>query len=259
MKKTKVLIPALGILALGMAASVTGTVAWFTSNPTVKGSQITVSVQETSDLRIAKGHDGLGGWVTEFNNWNISETLSPVSCIDATSNLQTTSKLMSSAGTYDIANSEQFVVPLGTNIIKENGEATTPISATGNNSAAYELSTQFVQAPYSLIYRGTEEHVTVYYKVIIKVDAQKDIDEAARIAIKSGSEFKVSTLGTYDSTNKRYTLTGDVELDNNSAVNYDLFAWYEGTDPKCINQYAVSNSLLISVAYSLQQSAINAL
>lgn len=36
MKKTKILIPALAVLALGMAASVTGTVAWYTADSNAK-------------------------------------------------------------------------------------------------------------------------------------------------------------------------------------------------------------------------------
>ena len=36
MKKTKILVPALAVLALGMAASVTGTVAWYTADANAK-------------------------------------------------------------------------------------------------------------------------------------------------------------------------------------------------------------------------------
>ena len=44
MKKSKIIVPALGILAFSTAAAVTGTVAWFTANrlATVKNDQITV-------------------------------------------------------------------------------------------------------------------------------------------------------------------------------------------------------------------------
>ena len=38
MKKTKILIPAMSVLALGMAAAVTGTVAWFSANNVVNAS-----------------------------------------------------------------------------------------------------------------------------------------------------------------------------------------------------------------------------
>ena len=52
MKKTKILIPALSILALGMAASVTGTVAWFTQNAIATATGISVQSRVPSALYI---------------------------------------------------------------------------------------------------------------------------------------------------------------------------------------------------------------
>ena len=43
MKKTKVIIPALGMLLLSTAASITGTVAWFSANQTVTASGMNIS------------------------------------------------------------------------------------------------------------------------------------------------------------------------------------------------------------------------
>ena len=53
MKKTKILIPALSILALGMAASVTGTVAWFTQNAVATATGIAVKSKVPSALYIS--------------------------------------------------------------------------------------------------------------------------------------------------------------------------------------------------------------
>lgn len=52
MKKTKVLVPALGILCLSMAASVTGTVAWFSTNATVNASGMAIKAVTASNLFI---------------------------------------------------------------------------------------------------------------------------------------------------------------------------------------------------------------
>ena len=60
MKKTKVIIPALGLLLLSTAASVTGTVAWFAANTTVTANGMTVTVKSDSTfLLIAAGHQDL--------------------------------------------------------------------------------------------------------------------------------------------------------------------------------------------------------
>ena len=59
MKKTKVIIPALGILLLSTAASVTGTVAWYAANSTVTANGMKIkatidsnflAISETSDI-----------------------------------------------------------------------------------------------------------------------------------------------------------------------------------------------------------------
>ena len=56
MKKSKVIIPALGVLILSTAASVTGTVAWFTANrtATITAGEFAV-VKTNDDLRVTLG------------------------------------------------------------------------------------------------------------------------------------------------------------------------------------------------------------
>lgn len=53
MKKTKIIIPALGMLLLSTAASVTGTVAWFSSNNKVTLNGMQVKTKVSSNLQIA--------------------------------------------------------------------------------------------------------------------------------------------------------------------------------------------------------------
>ena len=54
MKKTKILVPALAVLALGMAASVTGTVAWFAANNVVNANGMFLKSTTPSSLVISK-------------------------------------------------------------------------------------------------------------------------------------------------------------------------------------------------------------
>lgn len=48
MKKTKIIIPALGMLLLSTAASVTGTVAWFAANATVSATGMQIKAKTTN-------------------------------------------------------------------------------------------------------------------------------------------------------------------------------------------------------------------
>ena len=54
MKKTKILVPALAVLALGMAASVTGTVAWFAANNVVNANGMKIQSSTPSSLAIGR-------------------------------------------------------------------------------------------------------------------------------------------------------------------------------------------------------------
>ena len=53
MKKTKIVIPALAVLLLSTAASVSGTVAWFSMNTSIDVSGMTVKTKVSSNLQIA--------------------------------------------------------------------------------------------------------------------------------------------------------------------------------------------------------------
>ena len=53
MKKTKVIIPALGMLLLSTAASVTGTVAWFSMNSFVNATQMRVLAKAEKGILIS--------------------------------------------------------------------------------------------------------------------------------------------------------------------------------------------------------------
>ena len=54
MKKSKIIVPALGILVLSTAASITGTVAWFSVNNSVSVDGMAVTTQVSGNLQIAK-------------------------------------------------------------------------------------------------------------------------------------------------------------------------------------------------------------
>ena len=85
MKKTKVIIPALGLLVLSTAASVTGTVAWFSANNKVTVSGMTVSTQVKGNLLIASSNTNDSGYSSNNYNQAVSGILEPASTIDGVS------------------------------------------------------------------------------------------------------------------------------------------------------------------------------
>ena len=64
MKKTRIIIPALAMIAFSVAASITGTVAWFTANRTVSIDAGTYAVVKTSSDLSCTVADGIGTTAT---------------------------------------------------------------------------------------------------------------------------------------------------------------------------------------------------
>ena len=94
MKKTKVIIPALGILLLSTAASVTGTVAWFSTNSTVSATGMTIKAKTDSNfLVIVEGSTFNGAALTtSVTSTHAAVELYPVAPKDSLS--------AANAGTY---------------------------------------------------------------------------------------------------------------------------------------------------------------
>ena len=89
MKKTRIVIPALGLIALSTAASITGTVAWFSMNTSIKVTGMTVTTKVSSSLQIAKENKE-----SEFGNADLLQTrsgiLEPASTINGNNFFYTT-------------------------------------------------------------------------------------------------------------------------------------------------------------------------
>lgn len=62
MKKTKIIIPALGLLVLSTAASVTGTVAWFAANATVNANGMVLKAKTDSQFLVISHDSASATW-----------------------------------------------------------------------------------------------------------------------------------------------------------------------------------------------------
>ena len=81
MKKTKIIIPALAMLLLSTAASVSGTVAWFSMNNSVTVTGMTVTTKVSSNLLIAETN--LDANYSSDITQSINGLLEPASSINA--------------------------------------------------------------------------------------------------------------------------------------------------------------------------------
>lgn len=89
MKKTKIIIPALGMLLLSTAASVSGTVAWFSMNNSVNVTGMTVTTKVSSNLQISETNVE-ANFADELNQ-SRSGILEPASSVNGVNFYYTTS------------------------------------------------------------------------------------------------------------------------------------------------------------------------
>ena len=89
MKKTKIVVPALAVLLLSTAASVSGTVAWFSMNTSINVTGMTVTTKVSSSLLIAENN-----YDAEYSNEDLGQVRSgiiePASTVDGNSFFYTT-------------------------------------------------------------------------------------------------------------------------------------------------------------------------
>ena len=126
MKKTKVIIPAMGLLVLSTAASITGTVAWFSVNNKVTVSGMTARTSVSSNLLISEDNVE-ANYATSMANQSIAGVLQPVSTIDGFNFFYSLSSNVAGDGT---AKEDHF------NAYSE----ATALENTGANKDSYDLT-----------------------------------------------------------------------------------------------------------------------
>lgn len=261
MKKTKVLVPALAVLALGMAASVTGTVAWFTQNRSVYAQSLQVAVAANQDLRISDTlSTGTPSWQTSLT-WNTPANHVDANMVPATpiaGTVASTTALLASADDATITADPTFVKPSSGNTVDADDGSVGTALVVGDNSAKWEAAGNHgvMTEDFSIKYEGSTGQgvltANVYGKVTITTGAGKEIDLALRIGMYNitAGTFKVYTIGNATATS--YVVNLDtIQYTSPTPNDWRAFIWYEGSDAHCTNANAVYNNLTVRFDYSL--------
>lgn len=254
MKKSKILVPAVALLALSTAAATTGTVAWFTTNTHVEANSLSMSIQSAKDLRIANGHGDTYTWETKLTWEDKIASAAPCTAIDGS--VSDVKALIGSVTEHTMTSTVNFVVPkigVGANTILADGKAEHKLTAGEDNSTYWESATagtNYLAKPYSLLYAGTEATATINGSLKVTANAEAVIDKAFRIGYLVDNVFTAYTLSTY--SEKVYTVAlPTLTLTNNTPKALDIYVWYDGEDGKCINANAIVNTLGVSVLYDV--------
>ncbi len=181
MKKTKIVVPALAVLLLSTAASVSGTVAWFSMNTSINVTGMTVTTKVSSSLQIATSNDD-----SLFSNDDLSQTrtgiLEPASTVDGDSFFYTTN-----AKSNGDANADQYVAY---------AEATNELAEAQKTATGKTYYDHDFNEAYGFDYDGTDGTAQVsyayidysfYLKANVVGDSQKIVMDKCNILYNNGA------------------------------------------------------------------------
>ena len=267
MKKTKVIIPALGILLLSTAASVTGTVAWFSMNNTVTASTMTVKAKVTGNLNIEKGLIADKDLInkTDITDLDVSvTTLSPVH-FDA-SNLSTSGKVDAQVPNWDATGAVKPTANTpgtpGTG-----ADAYNSVGFAGITNGADGETSYFAFAQVSIV---NKQEPPASYKLTPKCvitlgdagDTLADALDAAILYKEAGKEDKTAVWhkasGAVIASDKVTCSFADLTLTDNVVYQCSLVIWYEGNDAHCTVNDALTNVAASTAVWSFDSAAISA-
>ncbi len=254
MKKTRILVPALAILALGMAASVTGTVAWFSMNTQVQADGMRISSVTSKSLMISLNQDS--GYTTAVTVDATKANILPVSPVYNNASLE-----QAAAGTTVTAAPGFIRVNLATNDVADPAvsaaeytiaEAYTANKVGSNAESDYYLiddGSNYASDDIWLLYSGDAEHPTsaINGTIICTRGSDFDLDDAFRVGILDLNNSKMYVWSPFvgqTGTEVTINVNNFMTLSNGAAEKLTLYSWFEGTDAECTTQNSINTQNL---------------
>ena len=256
MKKSKILVPAVALLALSTAAATTGTVAWFTTNNSVNAATMTAHVNDLKDLRIS---------VTSSDSWKVALSSPTDAWIDKTTggglSVAYTGDLISPTKVFTAATAPESAAATALNFAKPaegntidpvTGTANTAFEANKNMSTAYAASDEYTHGAYKLLYAGAKDSEVVTTTVTIGSTNSKNIDSTLVVAILvNQTTVYTYKLPTYSAGYA--AITGpEITLAKATSQRVDVYVWYDGTNGQAKNENAVNNPLSFELSHTFK-------
>lgn len=240
--KSKVIIPALAMIALTTAASATGTVAWFAANGTVTASTMTFKAVAGANLYIKEGASrNLADLVDVSATLNTTATsLTPCTISAATGTA--TAKIPNSTNGYATAPTvstpgsinNQNAVTVGT---------ITKTSATDEDT--FDLD-NYVAVAHVTIARKQTNATTFKLTPSVTVDlgsTASELNKAIKAAVIINDNYYATTTDNITTSGDATFAFSDITgLADNTAYSAALLLWFEGEDADCTSNNAVSVS-----------------
>lgn len=274
MKKTKVIIPALGILLLSTAASVTGTVAWFSANSTVTATGMNVKARAENGIVISNENVATNSSydVTAASAKTDCAQLYPGSTADLVSFLSSTSSDPNSASTQAAYTAGQaWTANSGVygNYVVHDFYIRSSISGTDNKVSIGSLNVVDIVANVGtgspaqklskalrvgVKFTGSTKTPAIIYAPVAGHDASNSIQPATG-AYAADGRITVTPVETGTATNDA-TITAIPDNDQ-VGLHAEVFVWFEGEDSNCISNNVIPDleEIAITVTFGFTAAA----
>ena len=280
MKKTKIIVPAMGLLILGTAASVTGTVAWFSMNNSVNVTGMNVRTTVGSNILISATNSE-SAYASGLNQ-PVSGVLEPVSTVNGV-NFFYHSTTNAVAGDGHVTDTTFVAYEAGDAFdanYSMNNTASSPdcygykdysfyIKATNGESTTKSL----VMSKCNITYKGSAVSDKAWRVAVFGVETSTGatVDDATAAAVgnlksilklsaaayfNSEAVASVSTFGSVTSLGANADI-GTITSANTGYFKIIVRLWLEGNDTTCNNEtYAqLSGDFQLDLSFNLNDAS----
>ena len=291
MKKTKIIVPALGVLLLSTAASVTGTVAWFSMNNFVTAEGMNVKAKAENGIVISNAAAANGSWKDSATSLHTStlevkptSTAKAATWVHSTSNdtadentgndyALLTTKVDSTTGAgyvdentndaYDSA-TESVYYSMHSFYIKSSAQAITNTLYITNVKATLpttQNSENLNKALRVLVRLSSDADTAKVYSPVYAATNQSVATSAGKYT-GEGAATKANvtpidasgTNGLIATASQEFLANQAIPANDGTPLQIDVYLYFEGEDPNCIsnNLTATLDSINVSVTFGTQ-------
>ena len=190
MKKTKIIVPALGVLLLSTAASVTGTVAWFSMNNFVTATGLEVKARAENGIVISKAASGDTWKETAVSARTTTLALKPTSTATGATWVHSTSNDSSVQNTENAYELLSLTVDgtTGAGYVNDNGQTGYQNTGGGEAPNTYEADSAYYALHSFYVKSSAEALKKNIYITNVKATASgtdsENLDKALRVLVK---------------------------------------------------------------------------
>ena len=273
MKKTKIIVPALALLVLSTAASVSGTVAWFSANQTVTASGMSVKAKAQAGLVISNTAAGTYNAAAESAKTACAE-LYPASTADLSTWLTSASTNPAQANTEQaytaatpwtaaVAPAEQqpgsYIVH--DFYIRSSAAAALTVShldvkevnVTENGSDGFDNLSKSLRV--GIKFDGSSNHYI--YGPVAGYTATVSVQNAAgAYSSVAADRTDVSALA-YNTLSTDTSITS-IPASTANGLHASVYVWFEGEDANCISNNIISGLETLSISVVFGYNLTNA-